>query len=379
MLQSFIVYGIMGLMLSFLGWVSYLRVNKFNISTSFWSWEIILAFFVFTFFSGVRWKVGVDYISYYNNYLKIAKGFNPLFIKEVGFDFITQNFARFGLHFSFYFAFFSFFQIYFIYRTFNYERYLYPFLGVLIIFGTDYLTWMNGMRQSLAATMFVFSIQYITKRDLLKYFFVIFLASLFHKSAILLLVFFYIPQKDYFKNRYINLLLVGIATYIGFSPFFLSMVEPIVLGLKVGFYQNYIDNLDYFFHEQVKKDFGPRRLILLLINCFTIWYAPKLKQTFKSTNYLIYFNFAFFGFLYFSIFANTSHIFLRFVSYFSIFSFISTSYLLYYLKRNEGFSIRFILVFIISILYLLFSIIADYGKGKNDFTNYKFYWDNINK
>src|SRR5690554_4193783 len=96
--------------------------------------------------------------------------------------------ARNNVHFSIYFGFLAFLQLFFIYRAFKDQRYLYPFLGIVILFGPEFLSWMNGIRQMLAATMFVFAIQFIQKRQLWKYVGTIVLASLFHTSAIVLLV-----------------------------------------------------------------------------------------------------------------------------------------------------------------------------------------------
>jgi hypothetical protein len=49
------------------------------------------------------------------------------------------------------------------------------------------LTHLSAMRQSIAIALFVFAIEYIFKKDFIRYCFVIAVASLFHTSAILLL------------------------------------------------------------------------------------------------------------------------------------------------------------------------------------------------
>src|SRR5690554_1119643 len=80
----------------------------------------------------------------------------------------------------------------------------------------------KGIRQMLAATMFVFAIQFIQKRQLWKYVGTIVLASLFHTSAIVLLAFYFIPQKDFFKNRTLTFILVIITLVLGSMNFWVD-------------------------------------------------------------------------------------------------------------------------------------------------------------
>ena len=67
MIQSFIVYGFLGLSMWFLGNLAaerenaYLRMDR---KTPFFTWEIITPLLLFAFISGIRWKVGTDHQSY---------------------------------------------------------------------------------------------------------------------------------------------------------------------------------------------------------------------------------------------------------------------------------------------------------------------------
>ena len=238
---------------------------------------------------------------------------------------------------------------------------------------------MNGIRQMLAATMFVYSIQFIKNRKIFPYFITILLATTIHKSAILLLVFYFIPQKDYFKNKYINIALVIITLIIGLTPNWMSAIESVERILSFIGYDAYADRLDTMIEDRREMSLGPRRLSVLILYIFTIWYAPKLKQVFKNTNYTIYFNFSFVGILLYNLFANTSHIFLRPVTYFTIYLAVTTAYLLYYLKSKIKYnsSLSFIIVLLFAISYTFLSVIADYGKGEMDWSNFKFFWDYV--
>lgn len=379
MLQSLLVYGLLSLSLFVLGKNAEAREaynNGLHQKTSFWTWETVVILFLFAFISGVRWNVGVDHQSYlriYQDYIALGHSDRVL---EWGFDRITLLFAKLNLHFSFYFVFWAFLQIFFIYYALKNERYLWPFIGVIIIMGSHYLSWMNGIRQMLAACMFVYSIQFIRNRKIIPYFLVILVATLLHKSAVFLIIFYFIPQKDYFKNRYVNLVICILTLIIGLNPYWLQATEFIEIALSSIGYEGYADKLDVLIDSKREMALGPRRISILLLNMIVIWFAPRLKQTFKNTNFLIYFNFMFIGVLLYNLFANAGHIFLRPISYFTIFSAITASYLLYFLKTkiSKG---SCILVFILAISYMIFSLIAEYGKGDMDTTNYKFFWDYI--
>ncbi len=382
MLQSLFVYGSLSLALFFLGKNAEGRERYYNNlgrQPSFWAWETIVLLFLVAFISGVRWNVGVDYLSYlekYNNYLTLGHT-NRKF--EWGFDAISRIFAYLNAHFSIYFGFWALLQFFFIYYALKDERYLWPYLGFVIIFGPHYLSWMNGIRQMLAACMFVYAVQFIKFRKLIPYLLIILAATLIHKSAILLILFYFIPQKDYFKNRYVNLALCIVTLIIGLNPYWLQATDSLKLVLSSIGYEGYADNFDILVDSKTQMALGPRRLSIILLNMLVVWYTPKLKSDFEETNYVTYFNLAFIGVLLHNLFANAGHIFLRPVTYFTIFLALTTSYLLCYLKLKspKGVSIEFIIVFLLAISNVLISIVADYGKGDMDTTNYKFFWNYV--
>lgn len=383
MVQSFFVYGLLGLMLFLLGRISYLREKQsiqLRRKTSFWSWEIFIALFLFAFVSGVRWNVGVDHLTYLNHYLRVQNGLNPYLNKEIGFEFITNLFAQSGLHFSFYFGFFAFLQLFFIYYAFKDHRYLYPFLGIIILFGPEYLNWMNGMRQMLSATIFVFSIQFIQNRQFLKYALTILFASLFHTSALGLIIFYFIPQRDYFKSRILTLFLVVFSLILGSMNFWIDSLNQFSQLFNLLGYDWYSENINVLIENNQVSNIGPRRLSLMLIPLLIIWFSPKLKVTYKNTFFLTYYNLALFGFLFYNIVANLNHGLIRPTTYLTIFIIPTTAYLLDYLRTNIHKMYPIYLITLLIVLsYLPLSIFADEGKGKVDYSNYKFYWDNYDQ
>lgn len=382
MIQSFFVYGLLGLFLWLLGLVSSVRGQYAldrGIKLSFWTWDIILAIFIFSTVSGIRWQVGVDHLNYLQSYLDLEKGLELSRDKlEDGFLFITKFFVFFEIHYSVYFAFLAAIQIFFVYYTFKDERNILPFLGLIIVFGGQYLIWMNGIRQAIAACMFVYSIQFLVERKFVKYFTVIFIATLFHQSAIVLLIFYFVPFFNYFKSRIFAVGLLIFSVIVGFYPHWIYADANLVKFLSFVGYDSYGNRLDYFINEySLVMSFGPRRILSNLICLVVILFFNDFNDYSTDKRMVYFYNFSIIGTIYFNIFANAGHLFLRPTYYFTIFTPIVISFLLsYYSKfRNYNHYFKFFTLFIPALLYLVFSIVADSNDQSIDYTNFKFFWD----
>jgi hypothetical protein len=382
MLLSFIVYGILGLSLWVLGSVASQRekINKINsLKTPFLSWEILLSLLIFAIISGIRWNVGTDHLSYLSEYQSITKLRNDFFDFEYGFYLITYLLSIQNIHFSIYFGLLAFLQLFFVYYAFKNDRYILIFLGLIIVFGGQYHLWMNGIRQSIAACIFVFSIQFIVSKSFIRYFATILLAVSFHKSALILIILYFIPNKNYFKNRIITILLLISSIIIGLlSSVWLQKINSFDRIISIIGYDNYASKLDYFISEmRIEMGFGPRRILTNLINIIHIIYFQQIYNIRKDKKFLLFFNLSIIGALYFNSFSNSGYLFLRPSYYFLIFTPIITAYILYYLynKSYKGYSIKFLLLLILSISYLIIAIVADSTNNNLTYTNFKFFWD----
>jgi len=342
------------------------------------SWEFLLLFLFFSLVSGLRYNVGVDYLSYLQFYGQLLQGdyhFNQIY--ELGFLKISEVLAALGVHFTLYFAFWAFWQVSFAYLSLKNERYLLPYFGLILVFGGSYLDWMNGIRQALAACIVVYSTEFILQRKPLRYFSLIILASLFHRSALVFVILYILPIRDYFRNRYITLLLLLLALIIGNDPRWLGSIRSFDKLLSIIGYGNYASNLELILETVPKQmGFGPRRIMSLLINVVMIWVSPRLKERYKTEKFLMIYNISIIGLLYYNLFANSGYLFLRFVYYFEIFQAVSIAYLLHYFRARHSYDaiLAFFLIFALSVSNLPISLVADRGKGLQDYSNYKFFW-----
>lgn len=339
--------------------------------------EIISILFIFSFFSGVRWNVGVDHLSYLKEYNFYAK--NGYFEREnieIGYKFIVQALTALGFSAIAFFVTFAFMQFSLIYYRFRNDRYLYPFLGFLIVCGPTYLSMMNGMRQWLAACIFISATYFITQKiSFVKYAICILIATAFHQSAIILLPIFFLTNRNLFRNKYLNLSLLIGSLIIGSIPMWYENMEQIAPLLSFIGYDRYAERLDFLLEDSSNMTFGARRMIILFLQILVVVFTPVLSKQFKNRGYMLFFNLFMIHAVWFNLFSKASHIFLRPILYFDFFVVVLLAYLMYYLKfianKNYKIFLLYWVIIVVSISYLLISCISGLSEP-NDFTNYKF-------
>lgn len=383
MIQSILVYGLLAALLSALGYVAYVRglaAQAKGKAPSFFEWQMLLILLAFALVAGLRWQVGVDHLNYLTAYQSLVSDIDyGVPSTEVGFLYLSKLFASLGVHFAFYFGFIAFLQIYFFYRTFNLERHILPFLGAVLVLGSQYLDWMNGMRQALAAAIFVYSTRYILERKMGWYVGAVLLASTFHKSALVLLPFYFIGRVDIFKSQAVTLIMLAACIYVGGTAAWLSSIDVFVRPLAALGYDGYANNLEYILSEsQQQTAFGPRRVSVLLLWVILICYSRRLKESYPGGRIVIFYNLGIIGALYFNLFASTGHVFLRPMYYFAIFLPILIAFLLSFFKvtRSSGyFDFRAASVLLLACSFTLIAVAADLSGEGTDYSAYKFFWE----
>lgn len=141
------------------------------------------------------------------------------------------------------------------------------FMSIMLYFTVQGFNFqLSGIRQSLAMAILLISFEFIKQRKLLKFLIVVFIASLFHKSALAIIPMYFLAYlKIDFKN--FLLYLIGGVTALVFSSSLMSIMVK-VLG-----YDDYLDStgfqggaifivimyiitiiVSYIYHEPFAKD-----------------------------------------------------------------------------------------------------------------------------
>lgn len=175
---------------------------------------IVLPIILLILFSSIRnYTVGTDSITYteayrleYNPYYY---GFNPNI--EYGYQFIDYLILNF---FSNYFWLFLFFSIaivcLYMVTIKKISKYYLTSVFIFITFGF-YTFFFNGLRQGVAMAIFFFGLPYLIEKRIISYFLVVFIASMFHVSALVMLpVYFLVNTKFRIEYKVLACFIVSI-------------------------------------------------------------------------------------------------------------------------------------------------------------------------
>jgi EpsG family len=156
-------------------------------------WGLKVSFTLIFLFLALRYNVGNDYETYLNAFIDISQ------YNQIDFFDNTQQFESGWMLLNWLFRSLGFFAMTAVLALFNcvvYYRFIKKYVPVryywlaifLYIFYPEFmLIHSSAMRQSIAIMLFVFSLDYLYKKDAIRYFLCIGLASLFHFSALILL------------------------------------------------------------------------------------------------------------------------------------------------------------------------------------------------
>lgn len=278
-----------------------------------WSWEIILAMFVYVAVSAARWMTSWDYNMYYNYFVSMQSlGEYSRENFEPGFTGLTLLMARSGLHFALYFAFWAIAQILLLFYALRHRKVLLPWLALCVFLGPYYIFWMGFVRQAVVEALFVLMIELIVRRKFWLYLLLTVVAVMLHKMAVLLLPLYLVPLIPLrFKvRRWMPMAFIALCIAVGSYPHWIRVLFD-QLGQLAGVlgYDHYYrlftsHNLEYAFRHVM----GPSRLCPLLCCLVAIWYYPEMRSTTFAGDKLLSptYRFALVYMGYINVFANTT-------------------------------------------------------------------------
>lgn len=364
-----------------------IRYANFSVTaspkTKFWYPEVIFMILFFSVMFGMRYKVGTDHLAYLHIYISTnIYGDSDLFRFEPLFRIITTICSNFNTHPIIYFSIWAFIQITFFLLAFKNELYLFPSLIFFLFFNGEFMFWMNGIRQALAMCIWLYSIRYIYTKKLWHYLFWGIIAFLFHKSAIILVVFYPILKngRDYFKSIPLQLVLFVLAIVIRnvFDTFILQF-ESVVTQFQnlISGYESY--SMDKMLDE-LDNDVGGSGLAFLfksVVWIVIILYSKRLKSFYCSNKFnVIYFLF-FIGVLAEYAIPSGAIVFYRPFRYFFIFKTVILAYFLYYLFRDNKLKYNKLLAYILIISFVGIFYLNQITLPEDNSAWFKFYFQEM--
>jgi len=238
--------------------------------------------------------------------------------------------------------------------------------------GIAIMGYMNVIRQSIAFSIFFWSIQYISNRKLMKYIAAITLAVCFHKSAIILYPVYFIT---YFQKTFIcnNRLFHTILVFISIGLLFVGVIQDSFLSnnnilLWIGYEHYTYDNSIL----QTSKSLGIMDFLFLIVNLLVIYLSRQMLDFYNKKNIniqIIYITFLF-GVCSDYLF-NGSLIIQRFFLYFSNMRVIIYALLLYYLFST---SIKHKIYYFFTLIVLLLHFARIIYYSSDNTSQYAFFF-----
>ncbi|WP_062109522.1 EpsG family protein [Bacillus niameyensis] len=196
---------------------------------------------------------------------------------------------------------------------FKYSR-MFEISTYVYVAGGLFLVSMNGIRQLLAASIIFIGTKYLIEGNWVRYFIIVFIASTFHQSALILVpIYFIVRYKAWSKATYILLIfsVVVVVGYEQFSSLLFSAIEDTQYGHYSGF------------------DEGGANMIRVFVDAVPLLIAflgrEKLREIFPSSDYVV--NMSLIGLL-FMIISTQNWIFARFAIYFNLYQLILIAWII---------------------------------------------------
>lgn len=337
---------------------------------SFYSWEVLFPLLCFAIVFGMRYGVGVDHLGYLNSYISGER----VDRYELGFKWLTIFFSENDLHYSVYFGVLAFLQVFFFFYAYKDERFLFPYLAFVLFAGGYYLAWMNGIRQDLAACMFIYSFKFIDQKKFWKYLLWCAVAFLFHKSAIILVVLYPVLKngRDYFRSTKLQLVIFFAALVIYYSGFRIENVFSTQIDLLSFWFRYDYYTMDEITNKASVNNTGIGFILAAVIDLVIILFSSTIKKYFNSKRFLNSYTLYFVGTIALIIIGG-SNVLARPFRYLIYFKLIVAAYLIYYLFKTAKLSFNQVIFFLIVLIYFsLFGALL--YRGESNTAKFVFFW-----
>ncbi|BAX78636.1 hypothetical protein ALGA_0241 [Labilibaculum antarcticum] len=251
-----------------------------------------LPILIYSLFWGLRYNVGTDFQSYENFFRSVKMNTSNIYKLEPGYHFLNEILANLDLTSTSIFIVTSFIVVYFLYKSVSTKSNLLPIVIFFYFTTSTVLFSQNGIRQSIALCILFIVIRFFVEKKYIKSIILLILAFLFHKSVLIPAMLIPIFYRNIFSSRILVLIAMLFTLIFGTEllPYLLKQSAFIFTAL------NY-DQLDRIlkFSVTFEKGSGIGFLLKISIYILTIYLSPYVKNYFKLSPYIIFYNFFILG------------------------------------------------------------------------------------
>lgn len=224
---------------------------------------------------GLRWETGTDWDDYYKAFELCLS--QPFDYWEVGYTFVMELIRSITDRYTIFLIFHAIF-VYVLIATIFWKYSPIPTLSLFFFYGAM-LPVLGMNRQYMALAICFLSIIFIIRRKLLFFLLCVFVAFLFHKSALIFIPAYFLT-KSYSSKVY--LLWIIVAILISFSGIIKLIPSNFILLLYPEDYGSYVEYVDISF---LSKILGIIRKLMWVAFVFFI-----IKRQKRPNNFSLFFN-----------------------------------------------------------------------------------------
>ncbi len=220
----------------------------------------------------------ISFLDYTPTLSNLTQYSQPFGYGEIGFYYIGVIVKTFTSNMTVYFLIVALISFFFLYKAFD-KYCLYPILGLCAYISRFYLARnFIQIRAGLSYAIILMAVQYITERDWKRYFAWVFVAYLFHHSAIIAVPLYFLCMVDIKKRHIIIGTVIAFIIAAFYSNIIRFMVADYVEDLNVG---------NTYIQEEYQREWGLAnpmiyfQTFLLLVYTFT---EDRMRQT--TSHYL---------------------------------------------------------------------------------------------
>jgi hypothetical protein len=315
----------------------------------------IFVFCLFVFQVGLRWQTGTDwepYLQHFEEVNSIFDVYNSLTGFEKGYSFFVLITKLFWNNYSVFLFAHALIYYFLIFSAF---KKLTPYFFVsLLVFYASTMGIMGSNRQLIALGICLFSLRYMLNKSTLKFFLLIGLAFLFHRSAILFIVYYFI-NIDIKKSLLFIILIISFIIGKTNLPIVAFSFAGSFIG-DIGTYKTMFYSVDY---QENAASLSILGLIKRLLFFGLFLYNYNFLTT-KLPYYKLIFNGYFIGLVIYTLFSSSLLILVNRGSlYFSVMEgvLIASQFIL---LKDKHYTVNFLILLFIVSYFLFFQSIGGY-------------------
>ena len=236
-------------------------------------------------FAGLRWNVGLDFGTYQAGYETVKAG-NLNISAEPSLVFLLY----FAPSLTIVFLVYAFFSVNYTVKYLQ-KNSVYFFVSLLLFFANIYLRYDMGiMRQGLALAITLYSIKYAEKREFAKFVLCVFLAAIFHSSALMFLVIYFVVDKRFSLGTYFTATMLS--AIVGFTNIWKYLLK-LISYLPIPMMEKYINHYTSGKYVNMTIAFSDIKTAFLLF--VFVLYISKCKDSVFISKYRGLINIYFIG------------------------------------------------------------------------------------